>query len=63
MLIHGDLIDTHFEDKEFGDVVMIEARTEDNKLLKVFLIKEPDYVVKIMASLMALDELEGARTR
>ena len=26
-------------------------------------MKEPDYVMKIMASWMTLDELEGARTR
>ena len=32
----GDLIDTYFEDKEVGDVGMIEARTEDNKLFKYF---------------------------
>ena len=42
---------------------MIEARTEDNKLFKIFCMKEPDYAMKKMASWMALDELEGARTR
>ena len=26
-------------------------------------MKEPDYLMKIMASWMTLDELEGARTR
>ena len=53
--VHGDLIDTHFEDKEVGDVGMIEVRTEDNKLFKIFFMKETDYVVKIMASWMTLD--------
>ena len=42
---------------------MAEARTEDNKFLKTFLMKDPDYVMQIMASCMALDELEGVRTR
>ena len=55
--VPGGLIDTHFEYKEVGYVVMIEARTEDNKLFKIFCMKEPDYVMKIMASWMAIDEL------
>ena len=61
--VPGDLIVTHFEDKKVGDVVMIKSRTEDNKLLKIFCMKEPDYVMRIMASWMTPDELEGARTR
>ena len=32
-----DLIDTHFEDKDDGDVGMIEARIEDNNFLRYFL--------------------------
>ena len=32
----GNLINTHFEDKEVGAVAMIDARTEDNNLLKYF---------------------------
>ena len=54
--VHGDLIDNQFEDKEFGYVGTIETRIEDNKLLIIFLTKEPDYVMKIMASWMILDE-------
>ena len=42
---------------------MIEARTQDNKLFKIFCMKYPDYVTKIMASCMTLAELEGASTR
>ena len=42
---------------------MIEARTEDNNLFKIFCMKEPDYVMNIMASWMTLDELEGASPR
>ena len=37
--VPGDLIDTHFEDKEVGDVGMIEARTEDKKLFRIFCMK------------------------
>ena len=29
----GNIIDTYFEDKEVGDVGMIEARNEDNKFV------------------------------
>ena len=61
--VHGDLIDTHFEDKEVSDILIIEARTEDIKLFKKFCMKYPDYVIKIMASWVILDELEVARTR
>ena len=61
--VPGDQIDTQFEDKEVGDVGMIKAITEENKLFKIFLMKEPDYVMKMMASWMKIDELEGARKR
>ena len=59
----GDLIGTNFEGKEVGDVGIIEARNEDNKLFKIFCMKDMDYVITIMASWMTLHELEGARTR
>ena len=42
---------------------MIEVITEYNKLFKIFCMKDPDNLTKIMASCMTLDELEGARTR
>ena len=61
--VPGNLIDTHFEDKKFGDIVMIEARNEDNNFFEIFCMREPDYVMHIMASWVALDELEGARTK
>ena len=48
---------------EVGYVGMIEVITEDNKLFKIFFMKYPDYVMKIMAIWMTLDELEGSRTR
>ena len=45
----GDPIDTHFEDKEVVDVGMLEARTQDNRSFMIFCMKEPDYVMKVMA--------------
>ena len=42
---------------------MIEAITEDNMLLKIFFMKDPDYVMKIIVSWIALDELEIANPR
>ena len=62
-VVTGDLINNHFEDKEYGDVGMLEVRTEDNKLLQIFFMKYPDYVMKIKASWMTLDELEGKKIR
>ena len=41
---------------------MIEAITQENKPFRIICIKEPDYVMKIMASWMILDELEDAKT-
>ena len=38
--VPGDLIDTHFEDKEVSDVLMIEVTTEDIKLFKHFYEKD-----------------------
>ena len=60
--VTGNLIDTHFEDKEVGDVVRIESKTEDDKLFRILCMKEPDYVMNIMASSITLDEIEGANT-
>ena len=49
-LFPGEINDTHFEDKQFGNVGMIQARTEDNKLFIIFFMKEPDNFMRIMAS-------------
>ena len=35
-VVHGDLIDTNFEDKESSDAGIVEAITEDNKLFRIF---------------------------
>ena len=61
--VPGALIDEHFENMEVGDVDMVMAATEEGKPFKIFCFKEPDYVMKIMASWMTLDELEGANTK
>jgi hypothetical protein len=61
--VPGDLIDRHFADKEVGDYDMLETTTEEGKPFKIFCFKEPDYVMKIMASWMTLNELEGAQTK
>ena len=61
--VPGNLIDNHFEDKEVSDVGMIEARPEDNKLFKMFFMKDLDYMTKIMTIWMTLNELEGERAR
>ena len=62
-VIPGDLINTHFEDKEVGDFGMIEEMNEYNKLFIIFWMKETYFVIKTTASCMTLDELEGANTR
>ena len=61
--VPGDLIDTHFEDKDVGDDLIKEERTEDNKLFVIFSMKGPYYVMNMMVIWMTLDELEGANKR
>lgn len=61
--VPGNEIDKHFEDKEVGYCSMLQTKTEEGKPFKIFCMKEPDYVMKVMASWMTLNELEGARTK
>ena len=45
---------------------MFESITEEvpeGKAFKIFFFKEPEYVMKIMATWMTLEELDGADTR
>ena len=44
---------------EVGDVDMVMAATEEGEPFKILCFKETDYVMKIMASCMTLDDLEG----
>ena len=48
---------------EVGDVDMVMAATKEGKPFKIFCFKEPDYVMKIMASWMMLNELERGNTK
>ena len=57
--VPGELNDTYFEYKEVGYTLMIEERTQDNKLFIILCMKDSYYVMNIMASWMKLDELEG----
>ena len=62
-LVPGDLIYTHFEDNEVGDVGMLEAITQDNKLFRILCMKDTDYVMKIISIWIKLYELYGTKTR
>ena len=64
--VPGDAIDEYFADKDVTHVDMFEAITEEGregKAFKIFCFKEPEYVMKIMATWMTLEELDGADTR
>ena len=37
--VPSDLLDTHFEDTEVGDVGIVKTRTEDIRLFKIFCMK------------------------
>ena len=58
-----DLIDRHFSDKGVEDVEILEDATEDGHPLRILCLKETDYVMKVMASWITLDELEGGNTK
>ena len=64
--VPGDAIDKYFADKDVTHVDMLEAINEEGtegKAYKIFCSKEPEYVMKIMATWMTLEELDGADTR
>ena len=42
---------------------MIDARTKENKSFRLFCIKDPNYVMNIMAIFIPLDDLEVTNTR
>ena len=61
-----DAIDIYLSEKDVTHVDMFEAITEegyDGKAFRIFCFKEPEYVMKIMATWMTLEELVGADTR
>ena len=55
--VHGGFIYHNFEDKDVGNVGIIEARTQDNKLSQIFCMKDPDYVINIMAGWVIINEV------
>ena len=62
----GDTIDEYFTNKDINHVDILESITEDGpegKTFKIFCFKEPEYVMKIMATWITLEELDGADTR
>ena len=64
--ITGDAIDEYFSDKDVNHVDMLEAITEEGpegKAFKIFCFKDLEYVMKIMATCMTLEDLDGAYTR
>ena len=62
-VVTGDLIDSQFQNKEVGDVDMLEERTQENKSLHISCMKDTDDVMNIMAIWMTLDELELSKER
>ena len=64
--VPGYDIDEYLSDKDVTHLDMLEARTEEGpegKAFKIFCFKEPEYVMKIVATWMTLEELDGADTR
>ena len=60
--IKGDDINKHFEDKEIGDTDSLPG-TMDGVPFHVFGLKEPDYVMKVMATYGTNERNENHRTR
>ena len=61
--VPGDDIDKHFEGKEVIVVDCLETKIDEGKAFKIHCMKEPEYVMKMMALWMALNNLEGANTK
>ena len=59
----GELIETHFQDKEVSDVRIIEKITQDNKYFRIFCMKDPYSVMNIMATWITINELESENRR
>ena len=65
-VVPGDAIDQYFSDKDVTHVDMLVAITEEGpegKAFNVFCLNEPEYFMKIMATWMTLEELDGSNTR
>ena len=58
--IKVDIIDTHFQDKEVGEIDSWNGTLNDTPY-NLLCLKEPDYVIKIMATYGELTLPEGKR--
>ena len=64
--VPGDTIDGYFADKDVTHMDILEEITEEgpeSKAFKIFCFEGPEYVMKIMAIWMTLEELDRADTR
>ena len=61
--VPDDNIDKQFEGKKMGAVDFLNKNTNEGEAFKIHYIKEPDYVIKLMAPWMTLNNLEGANTK
>ena len=65
-VVPGYTINKYVAGKDVTHVDMLEAITEEGpkgKAFKIFWFKDPEYVMKIMATWMTLEELDGENTR
>ena len=60
--VGGDQINSHFEDKDVGDVDSLPGRL-DNIPFHIFGMKEPDYVMKLMSTYGTNERVESHTTR
>ena len=60
--VNGDAIKAHFEDKNVGDVDAWKG-VLDGVPLHIFAMKEPDYVMSIMANYGTLNEASPSPTK
>ena len=61
--VPSDDIDNHFEGNYVVAVDCLEIKTYEGKIFKIHFMKESDYVMKLMASWMTLNGLDGANTK
>ena len=50
MLVPGDAIDAHFVENDVGKHNNIHGKTEDRQSYFICAMKEPDYVMRLMAT-------------
>ena len=60
--IDGDQINSHFDDKDIGDADSLPGRL-DNIPFHIFGMKEPDYVMKLMATYSTNERIANHTTK